>query len=96
MRNVLSTFFIIPVRLEQITNWKDLFFITTPFWREVNRNNGFLNTFIIVVNLVVLYIGVVASQRKQWRPTLSVLGFTFFYISAAHWADFLVGGLPSS
>ena len=80
MRNVLSTFFIIPVRLEQITNWKDLFYITTPFWREVNQNNGFLNTVLIIVNVVIFYFGIIASQRKRLWPTLSVLGIYIFYI----------------
>lgn len=80
LRNLLSTFYIFPVRFEQISSWKDLFYITSPFWKEVNLHNGVINTFFIVQNLLIFFIGVRISQKKQWLPTLSLLGVYIFYI----------------
>ena len=79
LRNVLSAFFIFPVRLEQITNWKDLFYITEPFWKEVNLNNGLINTLAIILNLFILFIGISVSQKKQGWATFAISGLFMFY-----------------
>jgi len=79
LRNLLSTFYIFPVRFEQISSWKDLFYITSPFWKEVNLHNGVMNTFFIVQNLLIFFIGIRSSQKKQLWPTLSLLGIYIFY-----------------